>query len=152
MSTAEIVAGNLRNTLAGFGAGAAFFGAIVGYLIGFTVGAIAGGLIGAFIGAGGVLLAWQPRPQDATPRLEHEHPNYMLVWGVLFVLMLTKVFVAFLAFSKAAIIGILVVIAVWKAVLVALYYMHLKFEPRRMWVVAAAPLPLAVILLFALLY
>lgn len=149
---ATVAAGNLRNTLAGFGGAAALFGAIVGYLIGFTVGAIAGGLIGAFVGAGGVLLAWQPRPQDAAPRIEHEHPNYMLVWGVLFVLMMTKVFVAFLAFSKAAIIAILVIIAVWKAVLVALYYMHLKFEPRRMWVLAASPLPLAVFLLFALLY
>lgn len=153
MSTAAVAAGSLRNTLAGFGAGAALFGAIIGYLIGVTVGALAGGLIGAFIGAGGVLLAWQPRPQDAEAvPVEHEQPNYLAVWGVLFVLMLTKVVVAFLAFSKVAIIAILLVIAIWKAVLVALYYMHLKFEPKRMWLLAASPLPLAVILLFALLY
>jgi len=30
---------------------------------------------------------------------------------------------------------------------VALYYMHLRFEPRRMWILAVSPLPLAVILL-----
>jgi cytochrome c oxidase subunit IV len=145
-------AGSLRNTLAGFVAGAAFFSAIVGYLIGATVGAMAGALIGAFIGVGGVLLAWQPRPHDAVARIEHDHPNYMVIWLLLFVLMLTKVVVAFLAFSKAAIIVILVAIAIWKAVLVALYYMHLKFEPRRMWLLAASPAPLIVILLFVLLY
>lgn len=144
--------GSLRNTLAGFVVGAALFSAIVGYLIGMTVGAMAGALIGAFIGAGGVLLAWQPRAQDAVARIEHDHPNYMVIWLVLFVLMMTKVVVAFLAFSKAAIIAILVLIAIWKAILVALYYMHLKFEPRRMWLLAASPAPLIVILLFVLLY
>lgn len=143
---------SLRNTVVPFALGAAFFGAIIGYLLGEIPGALAGGLVGAFIGTGGVLLAWQPRPQDDVPRIEHTHPNYMFVWLVLFVLMMTKVVVAFLAFPKAAIIAILVVIAIWKAVLVALFYMHLKYEPRRMWVLAASPLPLAVILLFALLY
>ena len=41
--------------------------------------------------------------------------------------------------------------AVWKALLVAMYYMHLKFEPRKLWILAAAPLPLAVILVMIVL-
>jgi caa(3)-type oxidase subunit IV len=41
--------------------------------------------------------------------------------------------------------------AVWKAVLVALYYMHLKYEPARLRLLALSPLPLAVILVVAVL-
>jgi caa(3)-type oxidase subunit IV len=41
--------------------------------------------------------------------------------------------------------------AVWKALLVALYYMHLRWEPRRLWVLAAAPLPLVAFLILAVL-
>jgi cytochrome c oxidase subunit IV len=156
---ATVSGADMRRTLIAFSVGAAAFVAIIGGMIGEVSGAIgivpggmAGFLVGAFIGAGGVLLAWRPQPQDAATPIRHvDHPNYMLIWGVLFVLMMTKVVVAFLAFSKVAIIAILVLIAIWKAVLVALFYMHLKFEPRRMWLLAASPIPLAGILLFALL-
>jgi cytochrome c oxidase subunit IV len=146
-------AGEMRNTLVGFTVGAAFFCAIIGALIGQVAGGLAGALVGAFIGAGGVLLGWKPREQDRLTPIQHvDHPKYMTVWAVLFVLMLTKVIVAFLAFPKTVIIAILLVIAIWKALLVALFYMHLKFESRRMWVLAAAPLPLGVILIAAVLF
>ncbi len=36
--------------------------------------------------------------------------------------------------------------AVWKAVLVAMYYMHLRYEPARLWIMAISPLPFAAIL------
>ncbi len=42
-------------------------------------------------------------------------------------------------------------LAVWKATLVAMYYMHLKFERLRLILLASAPLPLAVILVLAVL-
>ena len=42
----------------------------------------------------------------------------------------------------------LILLAATKAALVALYYMHLRFEPQRLRWLAAAPLPLAVILVF----
>jgi hypothetical protein len=41
--------------------------------------------------------------------------------------------------------------ALWKALLVALYYMHLRFEPRRLWLIVVAPLPLAIILVTVVL-
>ena len=41
--------------------------------------------------------------------------------------------------------------AIWKAVMVALYYMHLRFEPKRMWVLAIVPLPLAAILVLVVI-
>ena len=78
-------------------------------------------------------------------------PPYFIVWGVLFVLTMLEVFYAFLDIPKFWIALGLIIMAVWKALLVALYYMHLRWEPRRMWVLAASPLPLAVILVIAVI-
>jgi cytochrome c oxidase subunit IV len=81
----------------------------------------------------------------ATP---HKAPNYMLVWLFLFVLTVAEVLIAFVShLPEALLILILLGLAVWKALLVALYYMHLKFEPRRLWLVVMSPLPLVVILI-----
>jgi len=83
--------------------------------------------------------------------VEGAQPNYMAVWGGLAVLTAVEVWVAGLGFSRNTIVLLLVGLAVWKAALVALYFMHLKFEPRRLWVLALAPLPLAVIFVMAVL-
>lgn len=83
--------------------------------------------------------------------VESSEPSYMAVWGGLAVLTLLEVWVAGLGFSRNLIVVVLVALAVWKAVLVALYYMHLKFEPKRLWILALSPLPLAVILVMAVL-
>ena len=140
-------------TVAGFALVGAFFGGVDGYLIGGVVGAGAGALLGALLGAGIVLLAWRPLRHDGMAAVVPEHqPPYMLIFGALFALTAVELMVAFVSLSKTAIILVLVVLAVWKAVLVALYYMHLRFEPRRMWALAAAPLPLAVILVWTVLY
>jgi caa(3)-type oxidase subunit IV len=79
------------------------------------------------------------------------HPPYMLIWGVLAVLMLGKVGYAFLALPKVVLTTGLIVIAFVKAALVMLYYMHLKWEPRRLWWLALLPLPLIVILLLVVM-
>ncbi|MFB6240107.1 MAG: cytochrome C oxidase subunit IV family protein [Gemmatimonadota bacterium] len=79
------------------------------------------------------------------------HPNYMAVWAGLAVLTLIEVGVAFLSLPRQVIVLTLVGLAVWKALLVALYFMHLRFEPLRLVLIAAAPLPLAPILVFAVL-
>ncbi|MFW6201068.1 MAG: cytochrome C oxidase subunit IV family protein [Gemmatimonadota bacterium] len=146
-------AGISRNALIGFAVAGACFGGIDGWVMMETAtSAAAGALIGAFIGAGLVVLASRPRPQDTTtaaPEHDHDHPNYMAVWAGLFALTMIEVGVAFVTLSKVAIILVLVALAIWKALLVALYYMHLKMEPRRMWLLAASPLPLAAILVLA---
>lgn len=80
-----------------------------------------------------------------------KQPNYMAVWAGLAVLTLVEVGVAFLGFSKRVTVLILVGLAIWKALLVALYYMHLRFESRRLVAMVIAPLPLAVILVLAAL-
>jgi cytochrome c oxidase subunit IV len=82
----------------------------------------------------------------STAKDGHASPRYGMIFIVLTVLTAVELFVAFLPWSKAMIIFTLIALAVWKAVLVALYFMHLKFEPNRIKILAIAPLPLAVIL------
>ena len=87
---------------------------------------------------------------EQTPHAKH--PPYFWIWGALALLTLLELGVAFLqSWSKTAIIVVLLLLAVWKAVLVALYYMHLRFEPNRVRILALAPLPLAVILVVAVI-
>lgn len=82
---------------------------------------------------------------------QHKHPPYMIVWGALFALTMMEVFYAFLDIPKVWLAAGLILMAIWKALLVALYYMHLRFEPKRLWVLAASPLPLVMIFLLFVL-
>ncbi|MGH7578405.1 MAG: cytochrome C oxidase subunit IV family protein [Longimicrobiales bacterium] len=78
----------------------------------------------------------------------HRAPRYFVVWVALFVLTIAEVGVAFFSgMPKAALVLILLALALWKALLVALYYMHLRFEPRKLWLLALSPAPLIVILI-----
>ncbi|MGH7482664.1 MAG: cytochrome C oxidase subunit IV family protein [Longimicrobiales bacterium] len=81
----------------------------------------------------------------------HATPNYIGIWVVLGVLTLVEVGVAFIGLPKTMTVIALVLLAVWKAVLVAMYYMHLRFEPRKLVILALSPLPLAFILVLAVL-
>ncbi len=84
--------------------------------------------------------------------VEHKHPNYVAVWVGLAVLTMVELAVVYLGLPRRAMIISLVVLALWKALLVALYFMHLRFEPRRLLYVVLAPLPLAVILVVAVMH
>jgi caa(3)-type oxidase subunit IV len=82
----------------------------------------------------------------------HKAPNYMAIWGVLLVLTIAEVGVAFFShMPKAFLIIALMILAIWKALLVALYYMHLIREPKKLWLIAVSPVPLIIILLSAVL-
>jgi cytochrome c oxidase subunit IV len=89
----------------------------------------------------------------ATPgaRPSHAHPNYILIWVFLAALTALELFVAFIHWPKTVIILILVGMAFWKAALVGLYYMHLRFEPNRLRILALAPLPLFAVLVCAVI-
>ena len=95
------------------------------------------------------------QPHGAAHAQEGEHQShnapYMLIWGILLVLTLAEVGYAFLSLPKFWLALGLIVMAVWKALLVALFYMHLRWEPKRLWVLAASPLPLIAILILAVL-
>lgn len=81
-----------------------------------------------------------------------QHPNYLLIWAYLFVLTIVEVAVAFLShIPKNLLLLALVFLAVWKAALVGMYFMHLKFESNRLRVLAVAPIPLAFILVLAVI-
>lgn len=81
----------------------------------------------------------------------HAEPNYMAVFYWLAALTAIEVGVVYLPLTKLALGAILVVLAFTKAALVALYFMHLKFERRTMLLVAATPVILCVFLMFMLI-
>ena len=81
----------------------------------------------------------------------HAHPNYLAVWVYLLVLTVMELGIAFLPWPKQVLLLLLLALAIWKALLVALFFMHLRWEGNRMRVFAVAPLPLTVIIVIAVL-
>jgi cytochrome c oxidase subunit 4 len=81
----------------------------------------------------------------------HPQPKYMFIFYVLAVLTMVEVGVAYVGLPQRLLVITLVFLALWKAGLVAMYYMHLRFEPRNLLFMVIAPLPLALILVFAVL-
>ncbi len=83
---------------------------------------------------------------------DHKAPPYMLVFVVLAVLTVLEVLFALAPGLSRVMVGTgLMVMALFKALLVALYYMHLRFEPKRLWLLVASPIPLIMILLVVVL-
>src|SRR3989475_11230965 len=61
-----------------------------------------------------------------------KHPNYVLIWVYLAILTAIEIGVAFMShLPKQIIIPGLGFFAVWRARLVARYFLHLKFGPRK---------------------
>lgn len=81
----------------------------------------------------------------------HKHPDYMKIFWALTILTIVELAVVFLPISKLVIGASLVVLAVWKAVLVAMYFMHLRFETKTLGWIAVTPLAIATLLVFLLL-
>ena len=71
---------------------------------------------------------------------EHKHPNYMTIFYWLAILTLGEIGVVFLPhyipMSKVAVGVFLCAFAVVKAAMVAMYFMHLKFETRTLGLIA----------------
>ncbi|HLX37868.1 MAG TPA: cytochrome C oxidase subunit IV family protein [Candidatus Binataceae bacterium] len=72
--------------------------------------------------------------------VEHEGPNYVAVFIYLTLLTGAELGVYGLGLPKAVMVGALVALALAKATLVAMYFMHLAIERKGLWVVAATPL------------
>ena len=80
----------------------------------------------------------------------HKHPPYVLIWVYLAVLTAAELGLAFeLPISRNMKLLLLMMLALWKALLVALYFMHLKFERWNLRILAIVPIPLALILIAA---
>ena len=80
----------------------------------------------------------------------HKRPNYILIWIYLAVLTAAELGLAFqLPVSQNMKLLLLMILAIWKALLVALFFMHLKFERWNLRIMAIIPVPLALIFLAA---
>jgi cytochrome c oxidase subunit 4 len=81
----------------------------------------------------------------------HKQPNYIAIFWWLLALTILEVGVIFTPLARVFIAILLVGMALSKASLVAMYFMHLKFERTTLGLIAVAPILLCVLLVFALL-
>jgi caa(3)-type oxidase subunit IV len=81
----------------------------------------------------------------------HSHPNYIKIFIILSVLTAVEIAVTFLGLPRSVLVSLLVGLAVWKAALVALHFMHLKIEKTTLTLVAIVPFVLCVFLSLMLL-
>ena len=80
----------------------------------------------------------------------HSEPNYIGVFWWLLALTILEVAVIYLPIARLAIVILLVGMAFVKAALVAIYFMHLKFERMTLSVIALTPLILCIFLILML--
>jgi len=86
----------------------------------------------------------------SSEELDKEERRYLVVWFWLFVLTLFELGTVQLHIAKVVVVMVLVILALTKAAMVALYYMHLVAEKRTLTWIAVTPLILCVWLLFML--
>ena len=82
---------------------------------------------------------------------EHKHPNYMAIFWYLAILTVVEIAVIYLPLAKFTIGVMLCALALGKATMVAMYFMHLRFEARTLGMIAIVPLLIATLLIFVLL-
>jgi len=80
----------------------------------------------------------------------HAEPNYMAIFWWLFGLTVAEIAVIYMGLPRLVLGLLLVGLAISKAALVAMYFMHLRFERRTLALIAVTPLLLCVLLVFAL--
>ena len=81
----------------------------------------------------------------------HSTAAYIRIFWILLVLTIVEVALVYMGLPKMLLAGLLVIFAVWKAALVAMNFMHLKFEKRTLSIVAIIPFILCVFLILMLL-
>ncbi|MGH7263856.1 MAG: cytochrome C oxidase subunit IV family protein [Candidatus Rokuibacteriota bacterium] len=86
----------------------------------------------------------------ADAHAEHK-TNYMAIFWWLAILTVVEIAVIYLPIAKLVIGILLVCFAVSKAALVAMYFMHLRFETRTLGYIALTPLVIGTLLVFVLL-
>ncbi len=81
----------------------------------------------------------------------HKSPNYMAIFVWLFALTVIEIGVIYTPFQRLVIAILLISLAVSKASLVAMYFMHLRFERRTLGLIAVTPLLMGALLVFLLI-
>jgi caa(3)-type oxidase subunit IV len=87
----------------------------------------------------------------ATPTGEHAEPNYIAIFVYLSILTAIELLIAYARPPKLFLVSSLVSLAWAKAVLVAMYFMHLRFERKTLALIACIPALLVTFLTFMLL-
>ena len=80
----------------------------------------------------------------------HTEPNYIGVFWWLLALTIIEIAVIYMPIARLIIVILLVGLALSKAVLVAMYFMHLKFERLTLGAIALTPLILCTFLILML--
>jgi cytochrome c oxidase subunit IV len=83
--------------------------------------------------------------------VEHDEPNYIAIFIYLAVLTGVELVVYAVGLPQVAKVGLLIALAFAKAVLVAMYFMHLAIERKVLAVIAIIPIILVTFLCFMLL-
>jgi len=81
----------------------------------------------------------------------HAEPNYIGVFWWLLALTIIEIAVIYMPLTKLVIAILLIGLAISKAALVGLYFMHLKFERLTLGLIALSPFVLCVFLILMLL-
>jgi caa(3)-type oxidase subunit IV len=81
----------------------------------------------------------------------HARPNYVAVWAWLVFLLGISLAAVYLPFSQTVTVMLIFVVAAVKAFLVAVNFMHLKFEQRLVHLIAIVPLVLFIIMTITLM-
>lgn len=91
-------------------------------------------------------------PHDVSRPTPHHAVNYFAIFAALIVLTVITVAIAFKRFESEVINVLLaLLVASIKATFVAVYFMHLKFEGKLIYLIFIVPLILCVILVMALI-
>lgn len=80
----------------------------------------------------------------------HAEPNYIGVFWWLLALTILEIAVIYMPMARLIIVILLVGMALSKAALVGMYFMHLKFERLTLGLIAITPLILCVFLILML--
>ncbi len=81
----------------------------------------------------------------------HAEPNYISIFWWLLALTILEIAAIYMPFARLFIIILLVGFALAKAALVAMYFMHLKFEKATLAMIAVTPIIICLFLILMLL-
>src|SRR5687767_8680531 len=91
-------------------------------------------------------------PHGVSVPAPHHHVNYYFIFFSLVILTIVTVLVAFHRFESEVVNLLLaLLVASIKATLVAMFFMHLKFEGKLIYLIFVVPLALCVLLIVALI-
>lgn len=91
-----------------------------------------------------------PHGSHAAGHVEHPPVPYFAIFGTLCVFTIVTIGASYVELGKAGNVLLALAIAAFKASLVMLFFMHLKYEKRPIVLIALAPFALVVVLIMAL--